>query len=77
MENINWQTVGPIAVAALVALNSVLTVVVTKWENAPKWLRVTQAGLADLIPILPGVPGSQTLKAMHWSKPVIGQPVSK
>ena len=75
MPPINWSVVGPILAVALVALNTVLTVVIAKWANAPKWLRVVQGLLADIITNIPGVPGSQTHTAINYQPPVIGQPV--
>ena len=66
---INWPVVLPIIVSSATALNTVLAVVVAKWAAAPKWVRVLQAGLADIIPLLPGVPGSQTIKAVRIPAP--------
>ena len=66
---INWPVVLPIIVSSATALNTVLAVVVAKWSAAPKWVRVLQAGLADIIPLLPGVPGSQTIKAVRIPAP--------
>lgn len=70
---INWQIVAPILASSLVALNAVLAVVIAKWPGAPKWLRVIQGLLADIVP---DVTAARTRSALRYQQPIIGQKVN-